>query len=77
MTFKITELQNENDILRMKLNEMEDLCTRSSLKMNANITILQDEVIKSNELCDDDTTLLAIAGLKQVNFFLKKMCFKQ
>lgn len=54
----------------MKLYEVEDLCNRSSLKMNANISLLQDEIMKSSELKDDDTTLLALAGLKQVFFLL-------
>ncbi|RNA28356.1 TBC1 domain family member 5-like isoform X2 [Brachionus plicatilis] len=63
---KITELQDENDLLRKQLNEVEDLCNRSSLKINANITILQEGILKSDDLCDDDSTLLAIAGLKQV-----------
>jgi hypothetical protein len=48
------------------LSALEDLCERSALKMNAGINILQEEITKVKHLNDDDTTLLAIAGLKQV-----------
>lgn len=37
-----------------------------SIKMNANITLLQEEIVKSVSLREDNLILLALAGLKQV-----------
>jgi hypothetical protein len=66
--FKITELQNQNESLKNKLTELNELCTLCSTKMQANIGLIQDEVAsKSPDLNNDDLFLLAIAGLKQVS----------
>jgi hypothetical protein len=66
--FKITELQNQNESLKHKLTELNELCTLCSTKMQANIGLIQDEVAsKSPDLNNDDLFLLAIAGLKQVS----------
>ncbi len=64
---KITELQTENDELKMKLNEIEETCQMSSTKMNANIILLEEELLKPNEnKSEDNVVILALNGLKQV-----------
>jgi hypothetical protein len=64
---KITELQIENDELKMKLNEIEETCQMSSTKMNANIILLEEELLKPNEnKSEDNVVILALNGLKQV-----------
>ncbi len=66
-------MQNENQRLKHRLNELEDLCNMCSMKMNANIALLQEEIIKLDErntndenTDKEDLMLLAIAGLKKV-----------
>lgn len=68
--FKINELQNENNDLKAKLNEIEEICSLCATKMNANLVLLQEEIVKSDR-SSDDSVLLAIANLKKVCFTLK------
>ena len=63
---KIMELQEENLALKMKLEELSDLCLMCSTKMNAHICLLQEEIMKSMNVKSDDIILLGLAGLKQV-----------
>ena len=60
------ELQEENLALKMKLEELNDLCLMCSTKMNAHIGLLQEEIMKSMNVKADDIILLGLAGLKQV-----------
>jgi hypothetical protein len=51
----------------MKLNEIEEMCQMSSTKMNANIILLEEELLKPNEIkSEDNVVILAFNGLKQV-----------
>ena len=61
----------------MKLNEVEDMGEMCSTKMEANIMLLEEELLKQNSKSDsednkssNETIVLALAGLKQV-FLLK------
>jgi hypothetical protein len=65
--FKINELQNENNDLKAKLNEIEEMCSQCATKMNANLVLLQEEVVKSDR-SNDNSVLLAIANLKKVYY---------
>jgi hypothetical protein len=70
-------LQHENELLKIKLSNIEDLCQMCSTKMNASVCLLQEEVLRlgiSNEINDsrinnEDGILMALAGLKQVISF--------
>jgi hypothetical protein len=64
-------LQNENEMLRNKLKDIQEVCNLCSTKMNANIIALQEDILKYQAKSDleqkDNVIYLAIAGLKQVN----------
>ena len=81
-------MQRENQLLKIKLSDIEELCQMSSTKMEASINFLQEEMHKlskqtstnvnnniencNNAIIGDDVILLALAGLKQV-----KLIFNQ
>jgi hypothetical protein len=67
--FKITNLQKENQQLRIKLNEIQELCFLCSTKLNANICLIQDEISKPN--LNNNDVAIAVAALKQVRKFFK------
>lgn len=62
---KIADLQEENENLKSKVDELVELCTLSSTKMHANLSLLQEEIAKTY-LNNDESILLALAGLKKV-----------
>lgn len=39
-------MQHENEVLKVKLNDLEDMCQMCSTKMNASICLLQEEILK-------------------------------
>ena len=62
-------MQNENSGLRMKLNDLEQFTGMCSIKINACITVLEEEIQNSNNLKDNSSVQLALANLKQVTIF--------
>jgi hypothetical protein len=60
-------LQAQNESLKQRLDELNEICMLCSTKMHANIGLIQDEMLQASSINrDDDMILLAIAGLKQV-----------
>jgi TBC1 domain family protein 5 len=65
---KIQELQDENINLKNKLAEMHEYASMCSMKINANIILLQEEInVQLNDSnLNQDSIFRALAGLKQV-----------
>ena len=68
MISQISELQVENESLKARIKELEEMCHMCSTKMHANIGALQEDLLGSSMINNgvDDVIMLAIAGLKQV-----------
>lgn len=67
---EIKRLQKENSELKSKVEEMEDLCERCSVKMNISIELLHKDAARREGDQSESDLSLAIVNLNQVNLTL-------